>query len=508
MLFQQTDNGNRRVVDAVVLGGGISGIASVIRLRREAGLENVVLIERAEQLGGTWLHNTYPGAACDIPSSLYSFEFAPNPDWSRVFAKQGEILGYIQDVASRFGVYDRTMLGTEVTQARWDESSQRWLIDTTAGGFSTPIFVFGVGALNEPLIPEIPGTDIFEGTQFHSARWNHDHDLTGERVAVVGSGASSIQLVPAIQPRVKELVYLQRTAGWVWPKPDWRTTGFERAIYRRFPMTQRLLRAGQLLFADSLIRAYLHVRIARLLNVVGRLHLLVLVRDRKLRRVLTPTHDTGCKRIMISNDYLPAVVKDNVNVVPHGLREIRAHSIVTTDGNEHPVDTIVWSTGFHAVDPPFIEHLYGRDGRSLAEVWQRNPRAYMGASINGFPNAFMMWGPNSGTGCNFVMVEAQLNYVIAAIKAMRCSKASSLDIKEDVVTRWKAEMNYKMSASTWTQGGCQSWYQDDAGEIHAIYGGDMFGFLRRGRKVHMDMFTVRYGDSVTPETVAASELQK
>ncbi|OSC21193.1 hypothetical protein B8W69_28685 [Mycobacterium vulneris] len=504
MVFQQAEHGQRREVDAVVLGGGISGIAAVIRLRKEVGLTDVVLIERAQQLGGTWYFNTYPGAACDIPSSLYSFEFAPNPNWSRVFAKQGEILDYIQDVAMRFGVYDRAMLGTEVTQARWDESSQRWLVDTTAGDFSTPIFVFGVGALNEPLIPQVSGTEKFEGTQFHSARWDHDHDLTGERVAVVGSGASSIQLVPAIQPRVKKLVYLQRTAGWVWPKPDWRTTKLERAIYRRFPVTQRLLRAGQFLFADSLIRAYLNVRIARLLNLIGRLHLLVVVRDRNLRRILTPTHDTGCKRIMIANDYLPAVAKDNVEVVPHGLREVRAHSVVTADGNEHEVDTIIWSTGFHAVDPPFIDHLYGRDGRSLAEVWQGNPRAYMGASINGFPNAFMMWGPNSGTGCNFVMVEAQLNYVIGAIQAMRHAKASSLDIKASVVTRWKAEMNDRMSGSTWSRGGCRSWYQDDAGEIHAIYGGDMYGFLRRSRKVEVDMFTVQY-DPSSKYPVAAAE---
>lgn len=504
MVFQQAEKDQRREVDAVVLGGGISGIAAVIRLRKEAGLTDVVLIERAQQLGGTWYFNTYPGAACDIPSSLYSFEFAPNPNWSRVFAKQGEILDYIQDVASRFGVYDRAMLGTEVTQARWDESSQRWLVDTTAGGFSTPIFVFGVGALNEPLIPEVPGIENFEGTQFHSARWNHDHDLTGERVAVVGSGASSIQLVPAIQPRVKKLVYLQRTAGWVWPKPDWRTTKLERTIYRRFPVTQRLLRAGQFLFADSLIRAYLDVRIARLLNVIGRLHLLAVVRDRNLRRILTPTHDTGCKRIMIANDYLPAVVKGNVEVIPHGLREVRAHSIVTADGNEHEVDTIIWSTGFHAVDPPFIDHLYGRDGRSLAEIWHGNPRAYMGASMNGFPNAFMMWGPNSGTGCNFVMVEAQLNYVIEAIKAMRHAKASSLDIKAGVVARWKAEMNDTMAGSTWVRGGCQSWYQDDAGEIHAVYGGDMYGFMRRSRQVDIDMFTVQYG-SFGKYQVAAAE---
>ena len=482
----------RREVEALVLGGGISGIAACIRLRRDADIHDVLLIEKSHQLGGTWNYNTYPGCACDIPSSLYSFEFAPNPEWSRVFAPQPEILDYVKRVADEFGVTGITQFGTEVTGARWDETSQRWLVDTNRGGYSTPIFVFGVGALNEPTRPDVPGVDSFEGVQFHSARWDHEHDLTGERVAVIGSGASAIQLVPQIQPEVKHLTYLQRTAGWVWPKPNWRTTRLERALYRRFPAAQRALRAGQFLFADSLIAVYLRVRLARLLNLIGRGHLFVTVRDRELRKILTPTHDTGCKRIMIANDYYPSLVRDNVTVVPHGLREVRPHSIVSADGTEHPVDTIIWATGFRAVDPPFIENLIGRDGRSLSQTWKDNPRAYMGASINGFPNAFMMWGPNSGTGCNFVMVEAQLNYVIEAVRAL-CGtgggkRLASLDIRPDVVDRWKAEMTETMSDSTWTQGGCNSWYQDPTGEIHAIYGGSMRGFLARGKRLDLSIF--------------------
>ena len=478
----------RREVEALVLGGGISGIAASVRLRRDAGLTDVVLVEKSYQLGGTWNYNTYPGCACDIPSSLYSFEFAPNPDWTRVFAPQPEILEYVKRVGDEFGVAERTMFDTEVTGARWDDQSLRWLIDTTRGDFCTPIFVFGVGALNEPATPNVPGVETFEGVQFHSARWNHDHDLAGERVAVIGSGASAVQLVPQIQPRVKHLTYLQRTAGWVWPKPNWHITRAERALYRHFPATQRAMRAGQFLFADGLINAYLRVRIARLLNLIGRAHLFFHIRDRKLRRILTPTHDTGCKRIMIANDYYPSLVKGNVEVVPHALREVRPHSIVSADGTEHRVDTIIWATGFRAVDPPFIENLLGRDGRTLSETWKDQPRAYMGASVHGFPNAFMMWGPNSGTGCNFVMVEAQLNYVIETVRAMRRENLAVLDIRAEVVDRWKAEMTEAMSRSTWTQGGCNSWYQDNTGEIHAIYGGSMRGFLARGRIADLDIF--------------------
>lgn len=488
----------RREIGAIVLGGGISGIAASIRLRRDAGVQDVLLIEKNAQLGGTWANNTYPGCGCDVPSALYSFEFAPNPEWSRWFALQPEILEYIQRVADDFGVTERALLGTEVTAARWDEKCQRWLVDTTAGGFSTPIFVFGVGTLNEPATPDVPGVETFQGAQFHSARWNHDHDLSGERVAVIGSGASAIQLVPQIQPRVRHLTYLQRTAGWVWPKPNVRTSRLERALYRRFPRTQRFLRAGEFLFAEALISAFLRVRTAHLLNIIGKAHLLFYIRDPALRRALTPTHDTGCKRILTANDYYPALIKENVEVVPYGLREVRAHSIVSDDGTEHHVDTIIWATGFRALDPPFIDKLFGRDGRTLAQVWKDRPRAYMGSSVNGFPNAFMMWGPNTGTGSNFVTVEAQLNYVVEAVRALNRIGTPSLDIRGEVVDEWKAEMTQAMSRSTWTQGGCNSWYQDGGGEIHAIYGGSMRGFLARGRSLDLSLFeaTVDSGPAV------------
>lgn len=406
-------------VDAVVVGGGISGIAAAVRLRREAGLDDVVLIEKSSGLGGTWLDNTYPGCACDIPSSLYSFEFAPNPEWSRTFAPQAEILAYVQRVADENGVTERSLLGTEVTRAQWDDDSARWLVDTTRGRFVAPILVFGVGALNEPLIPDVPGLDIFEGTQFHSARWDHDHDVTGRRVAVIGSAATAIQVVPSIQSKVEHLTYLQRTPGWVWPKPDWRTPRFERWLYRRFPVAQRAMRWTQFQFDDVMLQGYLHVRIARLLNVLGRAHLFATVRDRTLRKALTPDYDTGCKRIMISNAYYPSLTKPNVDVVPHGIREVRPNSIIAADGSEHHVDTIIWATGFHTLDPPFLSRLFGRDAKTLIETWNDNPRAYMGTSVTGFPNAYMMWGPNAGTGCNFVMIEAQLNYTVEALRAPR-----------------------------------------------------------------------------------------
>jgi cation diffusion facilitator CzcD-associated flavoprotein CzcO len=491
MSTQITDrHTGRRQLDAIVVGGGISGIAAMVRLRREVGLEDVVLIEKSDGLGGTWNDNTYPGCACDIPSSLYSFEFAPNPEWSRTFAPQGEILDYVRRVADEHGVTERSLLDTEVTRAEWDETSQFWLVDTTNGQFAAPILVFGVGALNDPLIPDVPGLDTFEGTQFHSARWNHEHDLTDRRVAVVGSAATAIQVVPSIQPKVAHLTYLQRTPGWVWPKPDWRTPSLERWFYRRFPVTQRLMRWAQFQFDDVLLHAYLRVRIARVLNLLGRAHLLATVRDRALRKILTPTYDTGCKRIMISNSYYPALCKPNVDVVPHGIREVRPHSIVAADGSEHEVETIIWATGFHAVDPPFLGRLVDGDGRNLLETWHNNPRAYMGTSAAGFPNAFMMWGPNAGTGCNFVMVEAQLNYTVETLRTRRQIGAASMDIRPEVVDAWKQEMRNVHSRSTFGAGRCKSWYQDPSGDVHAVYGGTMRSFLNRSRRVSADLFNV------------------
>jgi cyclohexanone monooxygenase len=484
-----TGNGRRRAVDAVVVGGGISGIAASVRLRAEAGLRDVVLIEKSVALGGTWNDNSYPGCACDIPSSLYSFEFAPNPDWTRTFAPQPEILAYVRRTADEHGVTERTLFGTEVTRAAWDEPTQRWLIDTSTGAaFETPILVFGVGALSEPLIPDVPGIESFAGTRFHSARWDHDQDLTGRRVAMIGSAATAIQALPAIQPHVGHLIYLQRTPGWVWPKPDWHTPRLERRLYRRFPVAQRLLRLLQFGFAEFLLAVFLDARKARLMNLIGRLHLFATVRDRRLRRILTPDFDTGCKRIMIANTYYPAVTRPNVHVVPHGLREVRPHSIVAEDGSEHEVDTIIWATGFHTYDPPFLARVFGRDGRNLAEVWGDNPKAYMGASASGFPNAFMIWGPNSGTGCNFVMVQAQLDYTVRVINGMRRAGATSLDVRPEVVDAWKDEMRAAMARSTWVAGRCASWYQDPTGDIHAIYGGSMRSFLRRARAVDLACF--------------------
>jgi cation diffusion facilitator CzcD-associated flavoprotein CzcO len=491
-----------RHVGAIILGGGISGIAAAVRLPRDGGVDDVLVIEQSDGLGGTWHHNTYPGCACDIPSALYSFEFAANPEWSRVFAHQPEIRDYVQRVAAEHGVPGRTLLNTAVLEARWNDAAQCWEIDTTQGRFTTPIFVFAAGGLHEPATPDVPGVESFTGTVFHSARWRHDHDLTGRRVAVIGTGASAVQFVPRIQPEVEQLTLLQRTPGWVWPKPDWRTTRLERSLYRRVPAAQRALRRLQFEFGDLLVRTYLRVELARILNLIGRAHLLFTVRDGALRRDLTPSYTLGCKRVMLDNYYLRSLTRPNVRVVPHGLREVRPTSVVADDGSEHEVDTIIWATGFQATEPPFAKRLFGRDGRSLSEFWGANPRAYMGASISGFPNAYMMWGPNVGTGSNTIMIESQLNYITRAIRLMRESHYASLEIRRDVLEAWKQEMRDRLARSTWDAGGCKSWYQDSSGENYAVYGGSMRSMLARSQSVPVSLFDVRGTDgtrSVPPD---------
>lgn len=470
-----------RNVDAIIVGGGLSGIAAAIRLERDADIHDYVVIERADELGGTWAKNTYPGCACDVPSTLYSYEFAPNPAWSRVFAPQAEILAYVQDVARRHRVPERTLLNTEVQSATWDDDAQHWRVETSRGTYTAPTFVFAAGGLDAPTTPDVPGLDSFQGTAFHSAQWRHDHDLTGRRVAVIGTGASAIQVVPSILDRVEHLTVLQRTPVWVWPKPNWRTTRLERAAYRRFPKVQRAVRETIISLGDALVVAHLHRSLARVLNVIGRAHLRLAVQDGALRRALTPTYTTGCKRLLVDNGYYRAFAKPHVDLIPHALREVRANSIVAADGSVHQVDTIIWATGFETAPPPFVGRVFGRDGRSLEETWDGNPEAYMGTSIPGFPNAYMMFGPNAATQSITIMIEAQLNYITDTVKLARRLDTPSLDIRPEVVAAFKQEMRQALRRSTMQTGGCRSFFMDRRGDNYFLYGGTARSLLSRSK---------------------------
>jgi cation diffusion facilitator CzcD-associated flavoprotein CzcO len=373
-----------------------------IRLLKD-GERDFVVLERAGDVGGTWRDNTYPGCRCDVPSHLYSFSFAPNPNWSSTFSPQPEILEYLREVARRFGVMPHVRFHTELESADRDEAAGRWRLETSRGSMSADVLVCGQGPLSEPKLPDVPGLDSFDGTAFHSANWDHDHDLDGERVAVVGTGASAIQFVPAIQPRVKQLHVLQRTPPWVAPHPNRQLTRVERALYSRLPLVQLAMRAGIYWARESFVLQFRHRRVRRLATKVALRHLRAQVPDVELRERLTPSYEIGCKRILPTNEWYPAVTQPNVEVLDQGLTEVRPHSVVASDGTEREVDTIIFGTGFHVSDIPIADRVRGRDGRTLAEVWGGSPEAYKGAAVAGFPNLFLLVGPNTGLGHNSIV---------------------------------------------------------------------------------------------------------
>ncbi|MFL6111442.1 MAG: flavin-containing monooxygenase, partial [Catenulispora sp.] len=363
------NEGAVREVRIGIVGSGFAGLGMAISLRRR-GERDFVVLERGDEVGGTWRDNHYPGAACDVQSNLYSFSFAPNPDWPRSYSEQPEIQQYLVGLADEYGVRPHCVFGADVTAARWDDAARRWEVTTTAGRFRAQVLISAAGALADPTYPDIPGLESFEGTVMHSARWDHSVDLAGKQVAVVGTGASAIQIVPAIQPVVGSIAVYQRTAPWLIPRRDRPVKPSAAWLYRHVPVFQKAVRAALYLLRELLVVGMAKRR--RLLKPVQKMargHLHRQVRDPKLRKALTPNYTIGCKRILISNDYYPAVAAPNAELVTSGIAEIRPHSIVTADGIERPTDVLVLATGFHVTDLPIAEKICGRDGRTLAQVW-------------------------------------------------------------------------------------------------------------------------------------------
>lgn len=474
--------------DVAIVGGGISGIGAAIQVERQ-GLGTPLVLERAGELGGTWRDNTYPGCACDIPSHLYSYSFAPNPGWSRFFAERSEIQRYVLDVVERFGVRRRASVDTEVHEARWDEGEQAWRIDTSTGPVVSPVLVLAAGPLHEPVLPDVPGIDRFVGDAFHSARWRHDLDLTGKRVAVVGTGASAGQFVPMIQPQVESLVLLQRTPAWVMPKPDWRITAPERWLLKRVPGLQRLVRAGLWAGIDLMITSMRRPGLVRrMAHPIARWNIRRGVSDPATRALLTPDYVLGCKRALISNTYYEAVGKPNVTLVPHALAEVREHSVVDGAGVEHEVDVLIFATGFHVTDLPVADRVVGRDGRTLAEVWKGRPRAYRGTSIAGFPNAFMLFGPNIGTANAFTMLDAQLRYLTDGLRTLRERGLASADVRPGAQDAWNERVHRRLEGTVWLAGGCTSYYLDEGGGNAAAWPWTMAAMQRELRRFPVEDF--------------------
>ncbi|UOY02972.1 flavin-containing monooxygenase [Blastococcus sp. PRF04-17] len=495
-----------REVDVAIIGSGFAGLCMAIALRRRRQTDFVVL-ERGDDVGGTWRDNTYPGAACDVQSNLYSFSFAPNPDWPRSYSEQPEIQEYLRSTADRFGVRPHCVFGADVTSARWDDAARRWDITTTAGRFRSRILVSAAGALADPTYPDIPGLDTFAGTVMHSARWDHGHDLTGERVAVIGTGASAIQVVPAIQPIVESIAVYQRTPAWVVPRTDHPVAPWLKLLYRFVPGLQKAIRAFLYLVREFLVLGMAKNR--RLLTPVGKLaraHLHRQVRDPKLRAALTPDYTIGCKRILISNDYFPAVAAPNAELVTAGIAEVRPTSIVAQDGVERPTDTIVLATGFHVTDLPIAQKICGRDGRSLADVWSEGMVTNRSAAVAGFPNMFLLVGPNVGVGHTSMvyMIESQVAYVDDALATMDAEGLEVLETTPEAQDAYRAMIAEKSKGTVWLAGGCASWYLDEHGHNTTLWPDFTFRFRKLTKKLDRENYVgIPAGAPTSTEEVAA-----
>jgi cyclohexanone monooxygenase len=459
-------------VDHLVVGAGFAGLCTAIKLD-QAGESDYLVVEKGSDVGGTWRDNTYPGAACDVPSQLYSFSFARNPDWSMSFSPQPEIQAYLQRVARDYGVLDRFVFDTLVEDARWDADAQRWVVRTSAGTVTSRTVISAAGGLSEPRLPDIDGIESFGGELFHSARWNHDADLEGRRVAVIGTGASAIQIVPELAKVAGHLDVYQRTAPYVLPRHDRRYTRVERLLFQRLPVVQQVYRKAIYWGREAYVPGFtLEPRLAWPAKAMALRNLEQAIDDPELRQKLTPDFQIGCKRILISNYYYPALARDHVDLVTEPIAGVTADAIVTADGVEHPADVIVVATGFHTTDQPIAHHVTGRDGRTLAETWaEGGMAAYKGTTVHGFPNYFSIVGPNTGLGHSSMVfvIESQVAYIVDAIRTMRSNGYAAVEPRLDEQRAWNRDLQRRMRRTVWSTGGCASWYLDEHGRNTTLW---------------------------------------
>jgi cation diffusion facilitator CzcD-associated flavoprotein CzcO len=454
----------------IIVGAGFSGIGMAIRLK-QSGIEDFIILERAPDVGGAWHFNTYPGCRCDVPSHLYSFSFAPNPNWSNTYSPQPEIRDYLRRCVEEFGIRSHMLNNVEVQAAAWKQDEEQWQIETTAGTFTASVLISGMGPLTEPKLPEVPGIESFEGKTMHSAQWDHDYELRGKRVASIGTGASAIQYVPLIQEQVEKLYVFQRTAPWIMPHGSRPISDRERSVFQRIPVVQKLIREGVYWSKEALVLGF--VKQPRLMGALERLsgwHMRRQVADPSLQAKLAPNYSFGCKRILPSNEWYPALQQPNVELVTGGLREVRQHSVIDSNGREYEVDTIIFGTGFHVADPPVADQVRGSDGRLMREVWEGTPRAYLGTSVPDFPNLFLLLGPNTGLGHSSMvyMIETQIEHVLQAIQAMQRRRAGTIEVRPQVYEEFNQEVDTRMKGTVW-ETGCTSFYLDATGRNGVLW---------------------------------------
>jgi cation diffusion facilitator CzcD-associated flavoprotein CzcO len=475
------------VLDVLIVGAGFSGLGMAIKLL-EAGTTSFLVIEKADDVGGTWYVNQYPGCACDIPSHLYSFSFDRNPEWSRMYARREEIQDYLKSCVQRYGLAPHIRVNAAMRSAVWDESAALWRVTTADGAnFQARVLISAVGALHVPLYPQIKGLDKFAGPAFHSTEWDASVQLAGKRLAVVGTGASAIQFVPEIAPTADRLYVFQRTPPWVVPKSDFAIPERWRKRFRKVPPVGWIFRKALFLLYELRVFSFLRKGwLRKRAEEIARKHMEEQVPDPALRARLTPSYEFGCKRVLISNDYYPALQRPNVELVTDRITEVREHSIVTQDGTERQVDVLIYGTGFRASEPLHDVSIVGRNGVGIAQAWSERISAFLGVTVSGFPNFFILLGPNTGLGHNSVvlMIEAQVAYVMNCLRLMRRRGSQVMEVKPDIQKRFVEEIKQRLSGTVWQSGGCVSWYQDaKTGENPTVWPGSVVAYMHRTRSV-------------------------
>jgi cation diffusion facilitator CzcD-associated flavoprotein CzcO len=480
-----TETSQQREISIAIIGAGFAGLGMAIQLEQR-GIHSYTLFEGASRVGGTWRDNTYPGCACDVPSHLYSFSFERNPDWSHNYSPQPEILAYLERCTDKYGVRSHIRFDTWITKARWDDEAKVWCLESSAGErFVADVLVAGTGPLRTPSIPEIPGLDTFPGEVMHSARWSHDYDFAGKRVASVGTGASAIQFVPELAKEVDRLHLFQRTPAWVMPRIDGAFPEAWKARFRKYPALTFGFRNFIYWAAEGLGTGFfVDTRVNRWRERIATKHMASVITDPALREKLTPDYVMGCKRVLFSNDYYPALARDNVEVISSGVERVEGSAVVATDGTRREVDAIVFGTGFAVTEFLAPLEVKGRGGLDLNEAWRDGAEAYYGMTVSGFPNAFILVGPNTGLGHNSIvfMIEAQVHYVIQCIERLRARELASIEVRPAAQRQFNQRIQERLQDVVWNTGGCVSWYLDENGKNVTLWPGYTTEYWLRTRR--------------------------
>lgn len=481
--------GETHQADILIIGAGFSGLIMAMEARKR-GFDNIVILEKADDIGGTWRDNTYPGVACDVPSHLYCFADHLNPDWSTAYAGGAEIWAYMRSVAQAEGLYDLCRFGQDMTSAHWDGA--RWQVQLASGDtWSARVLVSGIGALHIPLIPTIAGAETFTGPAFHSAQWRHDVDLTDKRVAVIGTGASAVQFVPEIAKTAAHVSIFQRTAPYVLPRPDGPIGPGTRKMYRRFPALPRIRR--KLIFWFFELRHAMFMGKDRAVKIAMKMwhkELNAAIHDPDMRATLTPPYRIGCKRVLSSNDWYPALARPNVTVIPDGVSAIDGAVLSAANGSRIEADVLIWGTGFHVTDALERLQITGAGGVPLAQAWAKGLTAHLGTAVAGFPNLFFLLGPHTGLGHNSVvlMIEAQAEHVGRVLDAMRSTDTPAVTPDTALQQAFEDEMDSRLADTVWQAGGCTSWYQEAGGRNSTLWPGTVAEYQKRMAGAGLDQY--------------------